>query len=57
MGLFSRSEKAAPAPTVAEPVKTREELTAITREQQTGDFMDPGRGPVQQNGRIERVVT
>jgi hypothetical protein len=56
MGMFSRTP-APSVPTPAEPVRTREELTVIANSQRAGDFTDPGRGPAQQNGRPERVIT
>jgi hypothetical protein len=54
MGLF-RSKTAASVPSPGEPVRTREELTRIARGQRSGDFMDPGRGPAQEDGRAETV--
>jgi hypothetical protein len=52
MGIFSKpSQPSAPA----EPVLSREELTRIAANQQSGNFMDPGRGPAQQDGRVETV--
>lgn len=52
MGIFSKTpEPSAPA----EPVLSREQLTQIANSQQSGNFMDPGRGPAQQDGRVETV--
>lgn len=57
MGFFSRSTPSTPSlPTPSEPVRTREELEAITRAQRTGNFNDPGRGPARQDGSSEHVV-
>lgn len=56
MGIFSRTPRTTPVQ--SDPVLTREELTAITKAQQSGNPTDPGRGPVQSTtGRSETVIT
>lgn len=67
MGIFSRSSgssgsstsrKSKNTPVHTEPVLSREELTAITKAQRSGNPSDPGRGPVQSTaGRSETVIT
>lgn len=67
MGLFSKSSsssgsatsrKSRNTPVHTEPVRSREELSAIAKAQRSGNPADPGRGPVQSTtGRSETVIT